>query len=147
MSKVQCPKCNGEAAQRLHCTKETLELTFREKTNDEHIQTILEHPSDCPQVNAFRLSELVDETPFVELNYCMCTGPTANCAWSLDNRKFISIQQILDRMKSADTLTPCVPDLFNQVQRTTSLSHRGLCDELRPIVNTPGISPLTITRS
>ena len=41
-------------------------------------------------------------------------------------------------MKIADTLAPCVPDLFNQVQRTTSLSYRGPCDELRPIVNTPG---------
>ena len=93
---------------------------------------------DYPQVNAFRLSELVNETPFVELDYCMYTGPTANCVWSLDNRKFISIRQILDRMKSADTLTPHMPDLFNQVQRTTSLSYRGLCNKLRPIVNTPG---------
>ena len=113
-------------------------MIFREKTNDERIQTILEYPSDCPQVNALRLSEMVDEPPFVELNYYMCTGPTANYVWSLDNRNFISVQQILDRMKIADTLTPCVPALFNQVQKTTSLSYRSMCDELRPIVNTPG---------
>ena len=80
---------------------------------------------------------MVDETPFVELDYYMCTRPTANHVWSLDNRKFISVQQILDRMKFAETLTPCAPALFNQVQKTTSLSHRSMCDELRPIMNTP----------
>ena len=80
---------------------------------------------------------MANETPFVELEYCMHTGPTANCVWSLDNRKFISVQQILDGMKIAETLTPCVPALFNQVQKTTSLSHRSMCNELRPIVNTP----------
>ena len=83
------------------------------------------------------MSEMVNETPFVELDYCMCTGPTANYVWSLDNRKFISVQQIPDRMKVAETLTPCVPALFNQVQKTTSLPNRGMCDKLRPVMNTP----------
>ena len=55
---LTCPKCNGEVAQRLHCTKETIELIFREKTNDKRVQAILEHPSDCPQVNALRLSKI-----------------------------------------------------------------------------------------
>ena len=70
-----CPKCNGEAAQRLHCTKETLELIFREKTNDERIQTILEHPSDYPQANAFRLSEMVNETPLLSSITTCTLGP------------------------------------------------------------------------
>ena len=41
-------------------------------------------------------------------------------------------------MKKAGTLSLYMPDLFNQVQKMTSLSYRGLCDEMRPIMNTPG---------
>ena len=41
-------------------------------------------------------------------------------------------------MNIVGTLTLYVPDLFNQVQKLTNLSHRGLCDDLRPIMNAPG---------
>ena len=82
---------------------------------------------------------MVNETPIVELDHCMCTGPTANCLWSLDDKPFFSIDQLIDQMREKDTLKSHSPDVFNQVQRATHVSSRNLCNSLRPIVNTQGV--------
>ena len=99
----------------------------------------MEIPEDFPQADALLLSKMVNETPIVELDDCMCTGPTANCVWSLDNERFFSIQQLIERMQEADALKSHAPDLFNQVMRATNVSCRDLCDGLSPVMNTPGV--------
>ena len=64
----------------------------------------MENPKDFPKADALILSEMVNETPIVKLDDHMCTGPTANYVWSLDNKHFFSIEQLIDQMKEMDTL-------------------------------------------
>ena len=85
---------------------------------------------------------MANETPIVKLNYFQCTGPTANCVWSLDNKKFFSIEQLIEQMKETDTLKGYVPDLFSQVQHAANVSCCALCNGLRPIMNTRGVFTL-----
>ena len=80
--------------------------------------------------------------PLVELDYNVCTGPTANHVWSLDNKRFFTIKQLINQMREKDTLEIHVPELFSEVQRTTHVSSCNLCDGLRPVMNTQGMFAL-----
>ena len=137
-----CPNCNGEPAHALHHVADHLEVFYREKGNKDRLRAIAENPKDFPLADALLLSKMVNETPIVELDYYMCTGPTANCVWSLDDKRFFSIDQLIDQMREKDTLKSHAPELFNQVQRATHVSYRNLCDGLRPIMNTRGVFTL-----
>ena len=55
--------------------------------------------------------------------------------WSLERKHFFTIEQFVNEMKEQDTLSTHVPDLFSQVQGATDVTHRALCDGLRPIMN------------
>ena len=86
-------------------------------------------------MSCIALSEMVNESPVVELDFNQCTGPTANYVWSLERKHFFTIEQFVYQMKEKDTLNAHVPDLFSQGQRSTDVSCWVLCDGLRPLMN------------
>ena len=131
-----CPNCGGEQAKVLHCTPDHLEAIYREKTNQERRLAIMEDPEHFARADALRLSEMVNQSPLIELDYNQCTGPSADYVWSLDRKHFFTIKQFVEEMKEQDTLSTHVPDLFSQVHRATDVTYRALsCDGLRPIMN------------
>ena len=130
-----CPNCGVEQAKVLHCTPDHLEEIYREKTNQERRLAIMEDPEHFARADALRLSEMVKQSPLIELDYNQYTGPSADYVWSLERKHFFTIEQFVDEMKEQDTLSAHVPDLFSHVQGATNVTPRALCDGLRPIMN------------
>ena len=79
---------------------------------------IKEDPEHFAQADALQLSEMVKQSPLIEFDCNQYTGPTADCAWSLDRKHFFTIEQFIDEMKEQDTLStpPGLPWLVGWTQ-------------------------------
>ena len=67
----------------LHCVADHLEVTFREKDNEDRRRAVAESPKDFAKADALLLSKMVNRTPHVELDFNVYVGPSANYYWNL----------------------------------------------------------------